>query len=68
MVNTLQLDEIVGNITYIGEAIVGSLTSTASWRIKRLDESGNPEIIIKWADGSSGFTQIWDDRLSLTYI
>lgn len=62
----LQLDE-AGDITYVGEATIASTTSSAVWRIKRLDESGNPELIIKWADGDDNFDNVWDDRASLTY-
>lgn len=62
----LQLDE-VGTLTYIGEADPGSVSSAAVWRIKRMDESGNPELIIKWASGTDSFDKIWDNRLSLSY-
>jgi len=62
----LQLDE-VGTLTYVGEADPGSATSAAVWRIKRIDESGNPEVIIKWAGGNDTYNKVWDNRLSLTY-
>ena len=62
----VQLDE-VGSTTYIGEASSGSLTSAAVWRIKRMDESGDPELIIKWAGGTTNFDKIWDNRLTLVY-
>jgi len=63
----LQLDE-VGTLTYIGEADPGSATSSAVWRIKRMDESStNPDLIIKWASGNDNFDKIWDNRLSLSY-
>jgi len=65
---TLQMDEAGSGITYIGEAAIGSNTASAVWRIKKLDESGNPELIIKWADGNSNFDNIWDNRTSLTYL
>ena len=61
----LQLDE-EGDTTYIGEADPGSLTSNASWRIKRIVETG-PDSEITWADGDSDFDNIWDNRLSLSY-
>ncbi len=63
----LQLDEAAGSITYVGEASIGSATSAAVWRIKRLDESGDPELIILWADGNSNFDNVWDSRASLSY-
>jgi len=62
----LELDEVGGTTTYIGEADPGTATTTAAWRIKRLEETG-PDIVITWADGDSDFNNVWDDRASLTY-
>lgn len=62
---TLRLDE-AAPITYIGEAIPGTSEAAAGWRIKRITETGN-DIDIKWAGGAATFTQIWANRLSLTY-
>lgn len=63
----LQMDEADGGITYVGEAVIGSTSSSAVWRIKRLDEGGDPELIIEWADGNSDFDNIWDNRADLSY-
>ena len=65
---TLQMDDNGSGITYVGEAEIGTSTASATWRIKMLDESGDPELIIKWADGDDEFDNIWDDRASLTYL
>ena len=65
--NILELDEAAGSITYVGEAVVGTATSAASWRIYRIDESGDPELIKLYGGGSTAFDQIWDDRASLAY-
>jgi hypothetical protein len=62
-----QLDEAVAGTTYIGEALPGSLFSVAAWRIKKVVEVG-ADVTITWADGNSDFDNVWDDRLSLTYI
>lgn len=64
---TTQLDDAGAGITFIGEAQPGSLTSSPVWRIRRLDESGDPEIIILFADGNDLFDNIWDNRVSLNY-
>lgn len=61
------LDQIDATTTYIGEAEPGTVFSAAAWRIKRSVETG-PDIVITWADGDSDFDNIWDNRLSLTYI
>jgi len=66
----LLLDEVnPGKLTYVGEATPGTATSAASWRIYRLDESGggDEELIKLYANSSTSFDQVWDDRLSLTY-
>jgi hypothetical protein len=62
----VQLDED-GNISYFGEADPGSSTSASVWRIRKIDESGDPELIVTWAGGNRNFDKIWDNRLSLTY-
>jgi len=56
--------ETVGNIDFLGEAAIGTATSAAAWRIKRIDETTG--IIIQWA-GTGIFNQIWDNRASLPY-
>ena len=55
------------SITYVGKAGVASSKSDAVWQIKKIDESGDPEVIINWADGNIDFDNIWDDRTSLDY-
>jgi len=62
----IQLDDTsTPNVTYIGKAIPGSLTSAAVWQVSKIDESSN--LAITFADGDSDFDNIWDDRTSLTY-
>lgn len=51
--------------TYIGYAVPGSLSSTATWKIKRLTNANNT---IVWADGDALADNIWDNRTSLTYV
>lgn len=62
-----KLIDTVGNLTYIGEAEPGSLTSEAKWRIKRVEDKGGDDIDIRHADGVNTFNKIWDDRLTFTY-
>jgi len=64
-VDELQLVDIVGNDIYIGCAIPGTLTSATTWKIKRINTT-NP-ISIKWADSSTLYNKIWDNRSSYTY-
>lgn len=57
------------NAEYIGEASPGAATSSAVWRIKKLTYDADENITkIQWANKeSTQFTQVWDDRASLTY-
>lgn len=60
------VDEASTTVTYVGVANTGTLTSAASWKIKKITESGS-QLIITWADGNSNEDNIWDNRASLTY-
>ena len=53
------------NMTYIWEAVIWTATSSALWRIKRLDETTG--LAVGWADSNANFDNIWDNRVSLTY-
>jgi hypothetical protein len=59
----LQVD-VVDTVTYLGEASIGSATSSAVWRIKKIVETGD-DVSITYAGGK--FNQVWDNRASLTY-
>lgn len=61
----VRLDEATATITYVGSATPGTLTSAASWSIKRLDSTSG--LIVLWADGNSNFDNIWDNRAALAY-
>ena len=62
-----RLIDTVDHFIYIGEALPGSATSDAKWRIKRVDQQAGDDYTIIWAEGSADFDKIWDDRLTLTY-
>lgn len=62
----LQLDDAGSGVTYIGDAVPGTATSAATWRVKRMTETG-ADIAIDWADGDADFDNIWDNRASLSY-
>lgn len=50
--------------TYVGEAVTGTATASAIWRVKRLTNADNTVV---WADGDASFDNIWDNRASLSY-
>lgn len=60
-------DESTADTTYLGEALPDSLEANAVWRIQEIifDNQGNVDSV-RFA-GSGEFTQIWNERLGLTY-
>lgn len=52
-----------GTYTYLGEATSGAATSLNVWSICRIT---NADTTILYADDGD-FTQVWDNRASLTY-
>lgn len=63
-VNFNKLFDDDGTYYYVGTANSGSASSEAVWSIKRLEIANGT---ITWADGNSDFSQIWDNRTSLSY-
>ena len=59
------IDDVDG-VVYIGEAVPGTPTSSAAWRISKVTTVGE-DISKLWAAGTARFTQVWDDRLTLSY-
>lgn len=51
-------DTTTANVTYIGEAVLGSATGDSVWRIKKIDESSG--VSITWS--GTGFDAEWDER------
>lgn len=66
VVYAVELDDVGSGVTYVGEALPGTLVSASTWRIKKITETG-ADIAITWADGVSTLTKKWDDRLTYTY-
>jgi hypothetical protein len=60
------IDEASSTITYVGKAAIGSATSAASWKIKKIETTGTITAIT-FAGGSGNYTNIWDNRASLSY-
>ena len=62
----LNLQVASATITYIGNAPIGSATSAAVWKIKRLDSTSGDAVIL-YAGGAPAYNQIFDNRAALTY-
>jgi hypothetical protein len=54
-------------VTYRGDALPGTVTSAASWRVQQLTLQSDGDMAILFADGDDNFDNIWDNRLSLSY-
>lgn len=55
------------NPKYIGEATPGTAQSDSAWRIRKVVYTGENPTSIGWADGTSEFNMIWDDRGDYDY-
>jgi len=56
-----------GNLMYLGRAPIGSDTDEAVWQIRRFTYDESNLTNIKWADGVSTWTKVWDNRASYAY-
>lgn len=66
MIHERQIDEVSDDLTYVGKALPGSETSDPVWRISRILTVGT-ETSEEFAEGTSKFDKVWDDRASYTY-
>jgi hypothetical protein len=64
-----QLDyDASGNVIYAGVAPIGSSTSQAVWQIRKFTYSAGGNLLnCLWANGSSSFNNIWNNRTALAY-
>lgn len=67
MVYAKQTDFVTDALIYKGEAVVGSSTASAVWRIRRLVLGVDGDVSETWASGNANFDKIWDNRASLIY-
>ena len=54
-------------VTYRGDALPGTATSSATWRVTRMTMQSDGDTEVLYADGDDLFNNIWDNRLSLSY-
>jgi len=66
---TIKIDYNGGtNPVYIGFASSGTATSASSWRIMKLTYDVNSNVTdVQWAGGTTDFSNIYDNRASLSY-
>jgi hypothetical protein len=63
--NLSSLFDTSTSITYIGEAVRGSLASDPVWKITRIDTTSS---LITIQTASDSYNQIWNNRASLIYL
>lgn len=61
-----RIDEVSANLTYIGEAEIGTVDTAFKWKIKRMQKTANVTAI-EWADGNDKADNQWSDRANLSY-
>ncbi len=61
-VSYITMMDDTGTYLYVGEAVPGTSTSSANWRIRRVADTS-----VLYADGNSNFDNVWDNRTSLSY-
>jgi hypothetical protein len=59
--------DAIPEVTYRGDAVPGTATSAAAWRVIRLTLQSDGDMEILYADGNDNFDNQWDQRLSLSY-
>lgn len=67
MVYSKRVDFITESFLYKGEATVGSSEAATVWRIRKIVIGTDGDITETWASGSADFSQVWNNRLLLTY-
>ena len=60
------VDESNPQVIYKGYSQPGSKTSDPVWAIQKITNTGDV-LTYRWANGKKDFTNIWDNRLTLTY-
>lgn len=58
-------DPVSSTINYLGFANPGTATSSALWRIKKIDTTSGT--VTTFADGNDLFDNVWDNHASLSY-
>lgn len=67
MVYSKRIDFVGEDVLYRGEATVGTLENSATWRIRKVVIAADGDISETWADGVSTFNKQWTLRTSYNY-
>ena len=62
----VNIDDIAINSFYVGKALKGSNSGDSVWQIRKITETGD-NVTVSYADDSTRYNKVWDDRSSYTY-
>jgi hypothetical protein len=62
-----RVDFISDNELYRAEADPGTADSEPKWRIRKIAIATDDDVTTTWANGSSSFVHVWDDRFIYLY-
>ena len=54
-------------LAYLGKAYPGASDAASVWQIQKLTFGMDGDVVITWAGGNAGFSNVWNDRASLSY-
>jgi hypothetical protein len=63
----IKYDVVSSTVSYVGKAVPGVSSSSASWQIRKLVSDASGSLDIYYANGSADYTNIWNNRTSLSY-
>ncbi len=64
--DTLRVDDVSTDVSYVGKADPGSLEANPVWKIKKMVSSGSIFKVL-FADGNKDFDNVWANRTNLYY-
>lgn len=67
MVYSKRIDFVGEDELYRGEAQVGSLENSATWRIRKVLLAADGDVTETWAGGNALFNKQWNLRTTYTY-
>ena len=67
-ITELDPDPTTGDPIYFGRALIGADPSRPVWQIRKFIYNGSGHLTsIRFAQGSLEFTNVWNDRATLSY-
>ena len=58
---------INNDVEYVGYSEPGTADSEAAWHILKLGYTGNNVTSVKFADGTTTYSKVWDNRATYSY-